>query len=135
MNSRTSWPALPRGFIAGKLDRSLRLALGKTAAVRDAHQHTVAVLPASQHGGGVITISLFGGDGVPEALIAIGKLPQKMVDALNREVNNGTIMGYRVDPITRSAVPITFGEIDRRVAAQGPTNKKSMRVYQDRSLR
>lgn len=135
MNPRDKWPKSPRGFIAGELDRSLRLALGKTAAVRDANQHTVAVLPANERGAGIAVISLFGGDGVPEAVIGIGKLPRAMVDALNREANHDTNMGYRVDPRTRTSVPITFGEIDKRVARQGPTNKKSMRVFQDRSLR
>lgn len=135
MNPREKWTTPPRGFIAGQLDRSLRLALGKTAAVRDSNQHTVAVLPANQQGAGIVAISLFGGDGVPEAVIGIGKLPQTMVDALNRQANHDTIMGYRVDPRTRIAVPITFGEIDRRIATQGPTNKKSLRVYQDPSIR
>jgi hypothetical protein len=135
MNSRQNWPALPRGFIAGELDRSMRLALGKTAAVRDSNQHTVAVVPANQTGKGVLVVSLFGGNGVPEAVIGIGKLPHMMVDALNRRDNSATIMGYRIDPKTRAAVPITFGEIDRRIATQGPTNKKSMKMYQDRSLR
>jgi hypothetical protein len=139
MNPQQSWPKTsPRGYIAGKWDRSLRLALGKTAAVRDSNQHTVAVLPATEQGEGVegiIAISLFGGNGVPEAVIRAGKLPQVMVDALNRMDNQDTIMGYRVDPLTRVTVPILFGQIDRRVAAQGPTNKRSMRLYQDRSLR
>lgn len=136
MNPRKDWPkALPRGFIAGELNRSLRLALGKNATVRDQNMHTVAVLPAGESGAGIIAISLFGGGGVPEAVIGIGKLPGAIVDALNSDAFHETIMGYRVDPRSRTTTPIKYGEIDRRIATMGPTNRKSMRVYQDRSLR
>jgi hypothetical protein len=82
-----------------------------------------------------MAISLFGGDGVPEAVIRIGKLPTAFVASLNRKDNGDTIMGYMVDPRTRATSPITFAEIDRRMATQGPTNKKTLRLYQDRSLR
>ncbi len=135
MNSDENWPTTLRGFIAGELDRNLRLALGKTKDVRDTYQHTVSVLPANRSGNGIIAISLFGGNGVPEALIDIGKLPQSMIDKLNRQDNADTLMGYRVDPKNRSTSNITFGEIDQRIASMGPTNKKSLHIYRERNLK
>jgi hypothetical protein len=134
MNPRSNWPASPRGFIAGEWDRSLRLALGKTAAVRASNQHSIAVLPADQHGTGIMAISLFGGDGVPEAAIHIGKLPLAFSASLNRKDNGDTVIGYRVDPRTRNTKAITLAEVDKRIAQQGPTNKKTLRLYQDRSI-
>jgi hypothetical protein len=133
-NPRDGWPVSPKGFVAGEWDRAFRIALGKTAAVRDTNQHIVAMLPSKQ-GTGVIAISLFGGDGVPEAVIDIGKLPETMISALNRNENGSVIMGYQVDPRSRITVPITFHAVDKRIAAQGPTNRSSMSVYRDRSLR
>jgi len=133
-NPMDRWPDSPKGFVIGEWDRHFRLALGKTAAVRDSNQHIVAVLP-SQQLTGVIAISLFGGDGVPEAVIDIGKLPETMVAALDKKENGSVILGYQVDPRARTTMPITFQAIDRRIAAQGPTNKRAMKVYQDRSLR
>ncbi|QBR72333.1 hypothetical protein CU048_14780 [Beijerinckiaceae bacterium] len=135
MNPRENWrEPFPRGFIAGEWDRALRLALGKTADVRDAFQHTVAVLPANQEGNGFIAVSLFGGNGVPESVVHVGKLPSRIVQTL-KEDNHDTVMGYRVDPRTRTTIPITFGEMGRRIATQGPTNNKAMRVYRNRTLR
>ncbi len=135
MNVREKWPTSMRGNLAGEWDRAIRLPLGKTAQVRDANLHTIAVLPANKNGASVMCISLFGGDGVPEAVIDIGDLPQTMMNELNRQDNRGTILGYRTDPGTRVATPITIGEMERQVATKGPTNKKMMNVLQDRSLR
>ncbi|MDA9416432.1 hypothetical protein XH81_16470 [Bradyrhizobium sp. CCBAU 25360] len=134
MNSRANWPkSSPRGFIAGELDRSVRLALGKTATVRDKYQHTVAVMPMSDGRRGAIAVSLFGGNGVPEAMFPIGDLPRSFVDALNSKAYRDTVMGYRVDPQTRITVPITFGEIDRRVTARGPSNSRFRNAHVGRS--
>lgn len=129
---RAQWQQAPRGFIAGEFDRSLRIALGKTSKVRDENKHTIAVLPADDSGNGVLAISLFGGDGVPESVIGIGKLPQSIIDALNREDNGDTVMGYRVDPTTRTTEEITFGEIDERIKKLGPTNRKMRNLYRGR---
>lgn len=93
------------------------------------------MLPADKNGASVMCISLFGGDGVPEAVIDIGNLPQTMMNELNRQGNRGTILGYRINPGTRVATPITLGAMERQVATKGPTNKKMMNVFQDRSLR
>ncbi|WP_395449394.1 hypothetical protein ACHMW7_05845 [Aminobacter sp. UC22_36] len=135
MNPRKDWTTLPRGFIAGELDRRLRLAMGKTAKMRDTFQHIVTVLPSDKYGRGIVVVSLFGGNGVPESLIDIGQLPPSFCEALNRENNGDTIVGYRVDPKTRVTVPITFREVDRRMATQGPSDKKSLQIYRDPTLR
>lgn len=126
--------APPRGFIAGELSRGLRLAVGKTAKTASSHQHIVSVLPADHRGAGILVVSLFGGV-VPEALIAIGSLPESFCSKLNSENNLEALMGYRIDPITRATTPILFAEIDRRIATQGPTNKRTRAIGQDRRLR
>ena len=112
LNAEANWPAeRPRGYIAGEWDRELRTALGNTAAVRSAKQHTVAVLPFREDGGAVALVSLFGGDRVPETVIHVGKLPQRTMSALRGAAGSNVALGYRVDPATRTTVPITFGEI------------------------
>lgn len=57
------------------------------------------------------------------------------MNALNQQDNSAVVLGYRVDPKTRAATPITFGEMERQVATKGPTNKKVLKLFQDRSLR
>ena len=135
MNVRDKWPPRMRGYVAGEWDRGIRLPLGKTAQVRDANLHTIGVLPADKNGSSVICISLFGGQDVPESVIDIGELPKTMIDALNRQDNHGTVLGYRIDPNTRVATAITMRDMERQVATKGPTNKRMMAVFQDRSLR
>jgi len=136
MNSPDKWPAkIPRGYIAGKWHTSFRRILGKTKAVHDGFVHTVAILPGTEDGRAIGLVSLFGGNNVPEAVVDIGKLPQSFIDKLNAPLNQGVIMGYQVDPITRTTTPISLEEIDSRNRTLGPTNKRSLRLYHERSLR
>lgn len=136
LNPRESWPAeQPRGYIAGEWDRSLRLALGKTAAVRDELQHTIGILPYEPSGNAAALISLFGGNGVPEAVVMIGRIPPAILQAL-KQSNYDVILGYRVNPRTRKASPIRFGDIERQIAKYGPTSRKALGgFYQNLNLR
>lgn len=128
INSIDNWKTDPSGQISCELDRKLRLPLGKTVQVRDASLHTVGILPGPD-GNGIMAISLFGGNNVPESVIFAGKLPDRFLRALNEKSCANMVMGYRNDPRNRTTTPITFGEIDRRIAAQGPTDRKLMRLY------
>ncbi len=136
MNSKDNWPVrIPRGYIAGMWSPSFRRVLGKTKAIHDALIHTVAILPGTEDGRAIALVSLFGGNNVPEAVVDIGKLPQSFIDKLNADLNTGTIMGYQVDPVSRVTTPITLEEIDKRNRTLGPTNKRSLRLHHDQSLR
>lgn len=130
-NPRTGWPApgTVRGYVAGEWDRNFRVALGKTARVRDDFLHTVAVLPGKQNGQAVALVSLFGGNGVPETAVSIGKLSDSMINLLNSEQWSSAVMGYRINPGSRVVTPITFADVDKRVRTQGPTNKKTISLH------
>lgn len=129
MNSRESWPPDQlRGYIAGEWDRNFRLALGKTSEVRDNLVHTLGILPYNQSGEAVALISLFGGNGVPEAVVRIGTLPKAIIQALNHESNYGVLLGYQINPKTRKTNPIYFGEVDKRISRNGPSNRRSRKA-------
>lgn len=124
-NAQANWPTdQPRGFIAGEWGRGFRVALGKTAKVRDTYQHTVAILPYNEEGDVIALVSLFGGNGVPESAVTIGRVPE-LFDRISGVNASDVKLGYRIDPITRATTPITFGEIDKNNKRNGPTSRRS----------
>jgi hypothetical protein len=128
LSPRAVWPTDIRGTIACELGRAFRLVLGKSAHVRDSNQHTISVIPGPNEVG-YLAVSLFGGDLVPEAIVEIGRLPKAFTEALNSDQNARVVMGYRVDPMARSATTITFGQMDRRIAES--SNRKTLRLLRD----
>lgn len=125
-NTKPNWPnTIPRGYIAGEWARNIRVALGKTASVRDSFQHTLAILPFTETGDIFAAVSLFGGNGVPEALIDLGS-GHGFLERLSGTSADAVTIGYRLDPISRVTTPITFGQVNERNKRQGPTKKKDL---------
>jgi hypothetical protein len=90
-----------------------RRASGSPESV-DNYEHVVAVLPADNDRQLMMVISLFGARSVPQAIFGIGPPVGTLRVAGDDTLPARLLLGWRIRPSTRTAVPITAEEMVAR---------------------